>query len=224
MPGRRPPRRRGASSHLRSRCTSSRACAVSRRSASLDWRGVGRRSAASPVGVAVRRDAPRYQADALDRVDVECRRPPAPRRPPPGRVRPCSVCYWRCAGAGRAVVFAPTTAIRAQWVSAARGLAPDSAAVSDDPETRPSLTALTLPGDQRRRLRRPVRRSRRRRWLDDLEGRRAHARRGRALARRARVEQPARAPRGIRSRSVPAALRSRDTTPSAHGVAAPARP
>lgn len=83
-----------------------------------------------------------YQADALDRVDVDAGEP-VHLVAPPGAGKTLLGLLLAARRGRRAVVFAPTTAIRAQWVSAARALAHDDAAVSDDPASPADLTALT---------------------------------------------------------------------------------
>lgn len=83
-----------------------------------------------------------YQADALERVDVDAGEP-VHLVAPPGAGKTLLGLLLAARRGGRAVVFAPTTAIRAQWVVAARALAHDDAAVSDDPDDPADLTALT---------------------------------------------------------------------------------
>lgn len=83
-----------------------------------------------------------YQADALDRVDVDAGEP-VHLVAPPGAGKTLLGLLLAARRGRRTVVFAPTTAIRAQWVSAARALAHDAAAVSDDPASPADLTALT---------------------------------------------------------------------------------
>lgn len=83
-----------------------------------------------------------YQRAALDRVDVDAGKP-LHLVAPPGAGKTLLGLLLAARRGRRTVVFAPTTAIRAQWVGAARVLANDDAAVSDDPDRPADLTALT---------------------------------------------------------------------------------
>ncbi|WP_150951310.1 DEAD/DEAH box helicase family protein [Microbacterium testaceum] len=83
-----------------------------------------------------------YQADALDRLDVDSGEP-VHLVAPPGAGKTLLGLLLAARRGRRTVVFAPTTAIREQWVSAARALAHDDADVSDDPEHPAELTVLT---------------------------------------------------------------------------------
>ncbi|BFM23725.1 hypothetical protein [Microbacterium sp. che218] len=109
-----------------------------------------------------------YQADALDRVDVDAGEP-LHLVAPPGAGKTLLGLLLAMRRGGRAVVFAPTTAIRAQWASAARGLAHDTAAVSDDPDSPAALTALTYQAISVVDSADPFAGLARRRWLDELE-------------------------------------------------------
>lgn len=83
-----------------------------------------------------------YQAAALERVDVDAGQP-LHLVAPPGSGKTLLGLLLAARRGRRAVAFAPTLAIRGQWAGAARGLAHDDAAVSDDPAVPADLTALT---------------------------------------------------------------------------------
>lgn len=86
----------------------------------------------------------RYQADVLDRVDVDAERP-LHIVAPPGSGKTLLGLLLAIRRGRRTLVLAPTTTIRAQWAQAAASLAPADAqdAVSEDPQAPASLTALT---------------------------------------------------------------------------------
>ncbi|KQT74675.1 DEAD/DEAH box helicase family protein [Microbacterium sp. Leaf436] len=146
-----------------------------------------------------------YQADALARVDVDAGSP-VHLVAPPGSGKTLLGLLLAARRGRRTVVFAPTTAIRAQWVGAARGLASSDAAVSDaavsdDPSAPADLTALTYQAISVQDATSPFAALARRRWETQLE---ADDRTPEAAAEwlRALAESnPAAYRRGIRSRS-----------------------
>jgi len=83
-----------------------------------------------------------YQAAALARVDVEAGHP-LHLVAPPGSGKTLLGLLLAARRGRRAVVFAPTLAIRAQWATTARALAHDDDAVSEDPAALADLTTLT---------------------------------------------------------------------------------
>ena len=83
-----------------------------------------------------------YQADVLERVDVEAG-PALHIVAPPGSGKTLLGLLLAVRRGRRTVVLAPTTTIRAQWARAASGLAPDAVAVSEHPDALAELTALT---------------------------------------------------------------------------------
>ncbi|WP_083285664.1 DEAD/DEAH box helicase [Microbacterium sp. BH-3-3-3] len=146
-----------------------------------------------------------YQADALARVDVDAGSP-VHLVAPPGSGKTLLGLLLAARRGRRTVVFAPTTAIRAQWVDAARGLASSDAAVSDaavsdDPSAPADLTALTYQAISVQDATSPFAALAHRRWETQLE---ADDRTPEAAAEwlRALAESnPAAYRRGIRSRS-----------------------
>ncbi|MEV7692024.1 DEAD/DEAH box helicase family protein [Microbacterium sp. NPDC089189] len=83
-----------------------------------------------------------YQADVLDRVDVDGGEP-LHIVAPPGSGKTLLGLLLAARRGRRTLVLAPTLTIRAQWMRAAAALAPDPARVSDDGEHPGDLTALT---------------------------------------------------------------------------------
>lgn len=108
-----------------------------------------------------------YQADALDRIDVDAGEP-VHLVAPPGAGKTLLGLLLAARRGRRAVVFAPTTAIRAQWAAAARALAHDDAAVSDDPDHPADLSALTYQAVGVLDTAEPFAALARARWLDEL--------------------------------------------------------
>lgn len=108
-----------------------------------------------------------YQRAALDRVDVDAGEP-LHLVAPPGAGKTLLGLLLAARRGRRTVVFAPTTAIRAQWVGAARALAHDDAAVSDDPDLPADLTALTYQAISVVDSREPFAALARARWVDEL--------------------------------------------------------
>lgn len=141
-----------------------------------------------------------YQADVLDRVDVDAGEP-LHLVAPPGSGKTLLGLLLAARRGRRAVVFAPTTAVRGQWVTAARSLAHDETAVSDDPARPADLTALTYQAISVVDTSAPFAGLARRRWLSELEA----DDRGSEAAERwldeLREGNPAAYARGIRSRS-----------------------
>ncbi|WP_298875722.1 DEAD/DEAH box helicase family protein [uncultured Microbacterium sp.] len=141
-----------------------------------------------------------YQADALDRVDVDAGGP-VHLVAPPGSGKTLLGLLLAARRGRRTVVFAPTTAIRAQWVAAARALAHDETAVSDDPTRPAALTALTyqvlsvLDTDQ------PFAALARARWAQELVADDRTAQQADEWLDDLRESNPAAYRRGIRSRS-----------------------
>ncbi|MEV8174685.1 hypothetical protein [Microbacterium sp. NPDC079176] len=83
-----------------------------------------------------------YQAEVLDRI------PPGGAAPlhivaPPGSGKTLLGLLLAAREGHRTLVLSPTVTIRHQWVRTASELAPDAAAVSDDPERLGDLTVLT---------------------------------------------------------------------------------
>ncbi len=108
-----------------------------------------------------------YQRAALDRVDVDAGEP-LHLVAPPGAGKTLLGLLLAARRGRRTVVFAPTTAIRAQWVGAARVLAHDDAAVSDDPDLPADLTALTYQAISVVDSSEPFAALARARWVDEL--------------------------------------------------------
>ncbi|KEP74590.1 hypothetical protein HR12_07510, partial [Microbacterium sp. SUBG005] len=141
-----------------------------------------------------------YQADALERVDVDAGGP-VHLVAPPGSGKTLLGLLLAARRGRRTVVFAPTTAIRAQWVVAARALAHDDTAVSDDPMRPAALTALTyqvlsvLDTDQ------PFAALARVRWAEELVADDRTTEQAQQWLDDLRETNPAAYRRGIRSRS-----------------------
>lgn len=108
-----------------------------------------------------------YQRAALDRVDVDAGEP-LHLVAPPGAGKTLLGLLLAARRGHRTVVFAPTTAIRAQWVGAARALAHDDAAVSEDPDRPADLTALTYQAISVVDSGEPFAALARARWVDEL--------------------------------------------------------
>src|SRR3546814_11151910 len=89
-----------------------------------------------------------YQADVLERVDVDAGSP-LHFVAPPGSGKTLLGLLLAARRGYRSVVLAPTTTIRAQWARAATSLAPDARPVSEDPEHPGALTALTRSAGRR---------------------------------------------------------------------------
>lgn len=83
-----------------------------------------------------------YQADVLDRVDVDGG-DPLHIVAPPGSGKTLLGLLLAARRGRRTLVLAPTLTIRAQWMRAAAALAPDPSSISDDGEHPGDLTALT---------------------------------------------------------------------------------
>ncbi|MEZ3156662.1 hypothetical protein AB1K56_06965 [Microbacterium sp. BWR-S6Y] len=141
-----------------------------------------------------------YQADALDRVDVDAGGP-VHLVAPPGAGKTLLGLLLAVRRGRRTVVFAPTTAIRAQWVAAARGLAHDDAAVSDDPSHPADLTALTYQAVSVLDAAEPFAALARSRWIDELVGDDRPLEAAAAWLDALGETNPAAYRRGIRSRS-----------------------
>ncbi|MFG6501967.1 DEAD/DEAH box helicase family protein [Microbacterium sp. P05] len=109
-----------------------------------------------------------YQADVLDRVDVDSRGPLHIVAPPGSGKTLLGLLLVQRRG-GRTVVLAPTTTIRAQWVRQAASLAPDPSAFSEDPEHPGDLTALTYQVLSVLDTANPFAGLARTRWLGELE-------------------------------------------------------
>jgi len=109
-----------------------------------------------------------YQEAALRRVDVDAGRP-LHLVAPPGSGKTLVGLLLAVRRGRRTVVFAPTLAIREQWVEAARGLAHDDGAVSGDPAAPADLTALTYQSISVLDSASPFAALARDRWREDLE-------------------------------------------------------
>ena len=109
-----------------------------------------------------------YQEAALRRVDVDAGRP-LHLVAPPGSGKTLVGLLLAARRGRRTVVFAPTLAIREQWVEAARGLAHDDGAVSGDPAAPADLTALTYQSISVLDSASPFASLARDRWREDLE-------------------------------------------------------
>ncbi|MFG6445845.1 DEAD/DEAH box helicase family protein [Microbacterium sp. P07] len=110
----------------------------------------------------------RYQADVLERVDVDGD-DPLHIVAPPGSGKTLLGLLLAQRRAHRTVVLTPTTTIRAQWVRQAASLAPDPSAVSEDPEHPGDLTALTYQALSVLDSANPFAGLARQRWLTELE-------------------------------------------------------
>ncbi|MDU0365573.1 DEAD/DEAH box helicase family protein [Microbacterium sp. KSW4-17] len=141
-----------------------------------------------------------YQADALDRVDVDSGGP-VHLVAPPGAGKTLLGLLLAARRGRPAVVFAPTTAIRAQWVAAARGLAHDEATVSDDPFRPADLTALTYQAVSVLDTAQPFTALARARWADELVGDERTPDQAHDWLDALNEKNPAAYRRGIRSRS-----------------------
>jgi len=109
-----------------------------------------------------------YQAAALRRVDVDAGEP-LHLVAPPGSGKTLLGLLLAARRGRRTVVFAPTLAIREQWVDAARGLAHDDTAVSGDPAAPADLTALTYQSISVLDSASPFAALARDRWREELE-------------------------------------------------------
>jgi hypothetical protein len=109
-----------------------------------------------------------YQAAALRRVDVDAGEP-LHLVAPPGSGKTLVGLLLAARRGKKTVVFAPTLAIRDQWVTAARALAHDDAAVSGDPTAPADLTALTYQSISVLDSVSPFAGLARSRWLEELE-------------------------------------------------------
>ncbi|MEV8240832.1 DEAD/DEAH box helicase family protein [Microbacterium testaceum] len=109
-----------------------------------------------------------YQAAALRRVDVDAGEP-LHLVAPPGSGKTLVGLLLAARRGKKTVVFAPTLAIRDQWVTAARALAHDDAAVSGDPTAPADLTALTYQSISVLDSASPFADLARGRWLEELE-------------------------------------------------------
>ena len=141
-----------------------------------------------------------YQADALERVDVDATEP-VHLVAPPGAGKTLLGLLLAARRGRRAVVFAPTTAIRGQWVEAARALAHDDAAVSDDPDRPADLTALTYQAMSVVDSSEPFAGLARARWVDELVSDDCTPDRAEQWLDALRTSNAAAYGRGIRSRS-----------------------
>ncbi|MCR2813500.1 DEAD/DEAH box helicase family protein [Microbacterium sp. zg.Y1084] len=109
-----------------------------------------------------------YQADVLDRVDVDAGAA-LHIVAPPGSGKTLLGLLLAARRGRRAVVLTPTTTIRGQWARAAATLAPDPAAVSEDPAQPAELTALTYQALSVLDAAHPLAGIARTRWLGELE-------------------------------------------------------
>ncbi|BAJ72969.1 DNA or RNA helicase of superfamily II [Microbacterium testaceum StLB037] len=109
-----------------------------------------------------------YQAAALRRVDVDAGEP-LHLVAPPGSGKTLLGLLLAARRGRRTVVFAPTIAIREQWVGAARALAHDDTAVSEDPAAPADLTALTYQSISVLDSASPFAALARERWRDELK-------------------------------------------------------
>ena len=109
-----------------------------------------------------------YQAAALRRVDVDAGEP-LHLVAPPGSGKTLVGLLLAARRGRRTVVFAPTLAIREQWVDAARALAHDDTAVSGDPAAPADLTALTYQSISVLDSASPFAALARDRWREELE-------------------------------------------------------
>lgn len=141
-----------------------------------------------------------YQADALDRVDVDAGGP-VHLVAPPGSGKTLLGLLLAVRRGRRTVVFAPTTAIRAQWVVAARALAHDDTAVSDDPTRPAAVTALTYQALSVLDTAQPFAALARARWAEELVADDRTGEQAREWLENLRESNPAAYRRGIRSRS-----------------------
>ncbi|GAA3670179.1 DEAD/DEAH box helicase family protein [Microbacterium marinilacus] len=109
-----------------------------------------------------------YQADVLDRVDVDGDEP-LHIVAPPGSGKTLLGLLLAARRGSRTLVLAPTVTIRDQWTAAARGLAPDERHVSRDPQQPGELTALTYQALSVLDARNPLAQLAEERWRNELE-------------------------------------------------------
>lgn len=109
-----------------------------------------------------------YQADVLERVDVDGGRP-LHIVAPPGSGKTLLGLLLAARRGRRTLVLAPTVTIRSQWARSAVELAPDPAAVSEDPANPADLTALTYQALSVLDARNPLAALAAARWRDELE-------------------------------------------------------
>lgn len=109
-----------------------------------------------------------YQADVLDRVDVDGG-DPLHIVAPPGSGKTLLGLLLAVRRGSRALVLAPTVTIREQWADAAASLALSPEVVSQDAETLGDLTALTYQALSVLDAANPLAGLAQKRWQDELE-------------------------------------------------------
>lgn len=148
-----------------------------------------------------------YQAEALRSIPTEPSDSAMHVVAPPGSGKTLLGLLLAARAGRRALVLAPSVTIRDQWVRAARDLAHDDGAVSDDPTELGDLTVLTyqrlsVAGDSS-----PFDELAARQWLDELTASGRTASDAATWLATLSVDNPAQHARGIRSRA--SALRRR---------------